>query len=287
MICQEAREWIMNAEEPARFALAPAPIAAHLPACAACQSLVARLGRFEQAWRDQPLPDAAAQSKARFLAGLPSVTKPGVTRVRNRIWSPPRWAMAASLLFVCLVSFWLVAGRQTAQANTDVIEQLIDWNLEISNTPAEQRGVVFAREATLRRSMNQSRLSEDDRSFAESLLQTGADLARTTEGVDEIDHLHNVADRLVERLGAATARNDPKAADKHARHYERIAQRNRDKVARLKSAPPKGDKKQKLDKVLAREQRRQERLESLHQNAPAPTKKAVRRMLDQSKKAVE
>src|SRR5262249_30281486 len=66
MSCPEVQSWLLQAEDPADLAGAPAEVARHVPTCAACQALLRSLGRLERGWRSLPLAGAAAAARERF-----------------------------------------------------------------------------------------------------------------------------------------------------------------------------------------------------------------------------
>src|SRR4051794_20095092 len=56
MICQTATDWLLTADHPVRLLDAPPDVAAHVRGCPACQQVMTRVARLDQAWRELPVP---------------------------------------------------------------------------------------------------------------------------------------------------------------------------------------------------------------------------------------
>ncbi|MFL5338612.1 MAG: hypothetical protein ACJ8F7_00460 [Gemmataceae bacterium] len=278
MICERVQEWLLRAES---LAGAPEGVAIHLRSCPDCQRLVQRVGRLEQRWRDEPLPASAHDSRDAFLQRLKPTVQP---RPAYRRWlAPAVWAVAASLLLMIGLSALLLSSPQKAHADPDVIGQLVDWNLEISEAAPEERQQLFAQKAeALKANLAKAQLSGEDRAIANSLMENGAWLTSNEEPLEEAERFNTLADQLLVRVETAAGRNDA-AGQKLARQFQRVASRGVD--AKLEQAKVEGDQKKqaRLEKIQARDAKRLQELERLHELAPALTKKELKKVIEQAK----
>src|SRR5262245_44288430 len=165
MDCQRAQDWLLQAEDP-RPGCFPAEVAEHVGRCPTCGQLGLQLARLEQAWRQQPLPPSAETARAAFLKRLPSRPNSlGPRRLRFPRLTPPRWAIAALVLLTVGMSAWLLWPAPGVQASGDVVGQLIDWDLQLSEAPtAAERSRIFARQAeALKEGLHQAEMPAEDR----------------------------------------------------------------------------------------------------------------------------
>jgi hypothetical protein len=289
MMCAQAKQWLLQAELPRELKDAPADVAAHLRDCAECQRLVEQLQVIEREWREQPLPASAAEAREDFLR-IHGDEAPRPSEVRRRFVAP-RWLVAACLIVAVGVTGWFMAQPQKAHADSDVIDRLIDWNLQLSDAGEAERRELFAGQVEFLRA-DSAKLPDEDRAFAESLIRNGEFLASNPEPLETADRFAVLADQLVERLDHAAARNDPKASAKLARQYMHVANRGvKPKLERAaRQAAADEARQRRLDKIAQREAnqfaklaRMQERLEKMHDAAPPASKKELRKLLDESK----
>src|SRR5262249_1633535 len=85
----------------------------------------------------------------------------------------PRWIIAASVAAAVPLTFLSVAFRRQP-SRQDPIPELVDWTVDLSETPLPDRRVSYeAKVGGLQKSVNEARLSDDDRVLANSLLATG------------------------------------------------------------------------------------------------------------------
>jgi hypothetical protein len=179
-----------------------------------------------------------------------------------------------------------VASQEKAPPNSagnDVIARLIDLNLKISDeTNGEARERLFA-DRVVAMKADVAQLPESDRQFAESLVQDGEWLAKHTEPLDNADRFTVLADQLVDRIDSAST--DANATARLVTYYEFVSTRGiQQKLDRAARAATKDEaRQQQMDKILARETKRLEKLERTHAKASAAAKKEIRKILDQSK----
>jgi hypothetical protein len=290
MICSQAKGWLLQAALPEELAIAPPDVAAHIRRCADCQRLIQQLHRMERIWDEQPLPESAELVREQFLARQAiEPSRPRAVVSRGLVLA--RWTVVASVLLCVGLTVFFMSAPQPAHAESDVVEKLIDWNLQLSEltTPAEREKLYTERVGALKADLAKSPLSDDDRNFAESLLNNGQWLTSSTEPLDEADRFNHLADQIVDRVQAAAARSDAAAAKKNAKQYTLITTKGIDaKLERAEAAKAaraaKADEafQRKMERLMAREENRLKKLETMHKNAPDPTRKEIRKMLDQT-----
>jgi hypothetical protein len=279
MNCATARDWLLSADT----AAASPDLAAHLQGCPACAALARDIVALEARWRARPLPANAATSKAAFLAHLanPATPAPQAAPAPRRWREFLGWATALVLLIGAGAVVLVFGPGRDAEAHPDVIEQLVDWNIDLSEAaPADRERIYHERREALQKSLGKALLDADDRKLAERLLDNGGWLAGHEDPVEELDRFTGVADTLLERIEAAGA--DPAKADRLARQFrkvnERAIGRNVEKVRAAKIADPQ--KKKLVHRLLKKDAERAEQLMDLIEKSPDLTKKELRQALD-------
>jgi hypothetical protein len=261
MNCQRAQDWLLQADRPGRLEEAPAEVGTHVRTCADCRRLVGKLERLEQHWREEPLPAEAEKARDAFLQRLPAAaTAPSVTHPPRR-WSLPRWLVAAGVFLAVGLGTWLLFPAQKAQAEDDVVERLLDWNLDLSGTPSQaKRSRLYAERApALQADLHKPDLPHGDRDMAEKLIETAGWLAQHNDPVEEAERFNAIADQLLERLHAAAPHGDERLLARLARRYQRLAEQGIDRnLERAAAAPADPERNQRLERVRQRDLRRAE-----------------------------
>jgi hypothetical protein len=290
MDCRRVQDWLLQAEDPRPEGSPSREIADHVRRCPACGRLASAVVNLERAWREQPLPASADRARAAFLKRFrPRPTDAVPRRFRFPRLTPPRWAVAALLLLTVGLSVWLLWPAPAVHASGDLVEQLIDWNLQLSEapTPAERNRIYDQQAAVLKKELLQAKLPAEDRELAEKLLDTGSWLTEHDDPLDEADKFDEVADHLVQRMQSADARGDGKEMSRLARHYRRVAERGIGaKLDRMEEASAAdAERQKKLDRLAQRDDRRAEALEGMLEHAPhAAPREEIRSALESSKK---
>lgn len=292
MTCQSAREWIVTAEAPADIGSASEDAAAHIRQCPACQKIIAEIGSIERCWRDLPISPRAETSKAAFLKRLANSASPVPTSPKSkpRRWKRVlAWTTAAAVFAAAgagVLFFW--PSQQVVEAHPDVIEQLVDWNLELTEAPtqADRERIFVENHEKLLARMKQAKLNDADRDLAEHLLDNGHWLAKNDDPVEELHRYNRMADRLMEKLEAAAAKADAAQSDRMARQYAKIAERGIDgNLARIKVAKVVDpDRRQRIKQMMKEDQDRSALLTKLAEKGPVATQKELRRALELSSK---
>jgi hypothetical protein len=284
MNCDLAQTWLLNADAPADYPAGAAEIAEHVRGCGQCQKLAQDVVRLEQLWRDRPLPGRAETSKAGFLVRLQQLPAPASEKPKAHRWSALRYWAAAALLFIVLGGGFLFFGPgRHAEARPDVIEQLIDWNLDLSEAPAADRERIFsARQESLQKSVGAAQLGQSDRALAQELLANGSWLAHHQDPVEELQRFNTMADELLEQVRTS----DVVRADRFARQFRKVNERAIDpameRVRAIAAADP--ERRKLINRILKHDKERAAQIYEILERSPDITKKELRQALDMAQK---
>jgi hypothetical protein len=279
MDCHNARDWLLDAEAPGRLEDAPAGLAAHVEACVSCRRLAGRLDALEQSYRDELRPLTGETGRVAFLARL-EAPRPA-RRVLLR-----RWALAAAVLLAIGVAAWVLWPAPRQDGTADVIERLLAWNLDLTGSPTpDQRSDVYAERAPLlKEALREADLAPEDRQLAVALLESGTWLAANVDPADEADRFNHLADQLLAQLDEATTKKDAKRIRWLAKFYRRVAERGIQANLKRAASSTAPNVKRKLERVIARDAERTEKLAELLQRAPNASLEEIRRALDAGRK---
>lgn len=276
MKCARAKNWLLNSEP---LMNAPADVADHMRTCSICQRSRDDLARLERNYRCQPLPPSAWTSQARFLR-----------RLQPRHLRSPRlrWLAAALLMLAFGGVLWLAGPGPQVQAASNVLDRLIEWNLTLAAVkPGPDRQILHAQRATLLdNDLRVAVLSPEDRELAQQLFQFGSWQVINNDPLEEAERFALVADQLMERLQSAKIRKQPQDSDRFARQYRRIAEQGLtiklDLAMKVKNLDHQ--KKNRLEKLLAKNARRLEALHQISEQLPDAPRKELRKALDHGRK---
>src|SRR5205823_4948443 len=113
-----------------------------------------------------------------------------------------------------------------AQASSDIVERLVDWNLDLTIADAEERQRLFSEnESALRKEIKDAKLSPDDEAWAEKFLETGRALANNTDPVVEADLLNDLRDDLIVKVEAASKKGNEADSRRYANCYQKVMER--------------------------------------------------------------
>jgi hypothetical protein len=285
MDCRATRDWLLQAEYPARLDDGPAGLAAHVAGCDACRRLLGELQRLEADYSALPLPASAEHARDAFLARMPiALALPPRRRFSKAIQVR---AAAVLLLLVLGTTVWFLPPVPPGQQPQDLVEQLIDWNLDLadSSTADERQHLHDEQARPLRSAVEHAGLPAADRDLAETLLETGEFIATTqADPMTQADRFNDLADKLVALIDAAN-KKDAKRLLKLAGYYRRIADEGIEaNLQRAEQNDAKGPTRKKRDKVLRRAADRADQLMRLLEDLPSATRKDVRRALDSTRK---
>jgi len=291
MDCRDARDLLLEADDPSEGGNLAPELAAHVAGCAACRQLAEDVLRLELAWRSLPVPDVSGRAKAAFLDRLrvPLVEVVPQTKVRRQTVAPVRWLVAASVLVALGIGGSLIVWMPRAQASSDVVERLVHWNLDLSEarSPAERSRIYDGNASSFNEAVRRARLPEDERELAESLLQNAPWLTRNKDPLDEADRFNEVADKLATRMRTATRGGDSRRAGYYARLYRKVqAQGIEAKLETLeKSGTLDFDRRRKLERIVLRDDDRMNDLLALLERTPDPTRKEIKQALGLARKS--
>src|SRR5947209_20502932 len=163
MTCDPARDWLLHAD---RVDAPPADVVEHLRACADCRALAARLDRLESCYRAMPLPASAESARVAFL-GRATIRPAVISAPAGRRWlAVPRWLLAAVLLAAVGLGVWALVTPGEARASGGLVEQLLDWNLELADAGADPAHAA-SRAAAFQADLQNAALPTDARALAE------------------------------------------------------------------------------------------------------------------------
>jgi len=281
MTCDDTREWLLSCDQPT---VGSAEALAHLETCPACRQVQAGIVRIEENWRARPLPARSQQAKHAFLERLATPARPEAKRTRR--FAVPSWVMAAAVFLVVgsgILFFW---PTQQVEAHPDVLDQLIEWNLQMSeaSTAADRKRIYRDRHELLKRSLKQARLNQQEHDLGESLLDNGAWMADNEDPVEELQRFNQVADRLLEHVHFAST--DAPSSDRFARNFrmvsERGIERGFDRIKPEKIVDP--EHKVKFIKLIKADAERIAKIINMVDLTPDITTRELKRALELSNK---
>jgi hypothetical protein len=242
MNCQPVRIWLLQADtlKPGAW---PTEVGDHVAQCASCKKLARKVRKLEHKWRDeQPVAEEIESSKAAFLKKLrkrQKATNPATVPVEREELDSPRetktkpdkdsrlvvlqfvrWGVgavsAAAVILVCITALaWLLFSPSETYASTDVVDRLLDLNLQISNAEGKARKRLYdENEKSIVQDLQRARLNEDEREFAEELLENCRFLAENDDPVEEVNRINDIADRIKSREDVASKKGDEKEKEK-------------------------------------------------------------------------
>src|SRR5262245_54256651 len=129
MDCAKSQQWFLEAEVPGDLSQAPPEIVEHLRFCPACTRLLEQICQMEDQWRQLPLPAGVEQARENFLARR-NLRQARTTPSRRRRLLV-RVAVAAAVLLAVGLAGWLWI---LPQAEGDLLDRMIDWNLALSQS---------------------------------------------------------------------------------------------------------------------------------------------------------
>lgn len=289
MTCESARDWLLQADTPTNLAAAPVEVKAHVGTCAGCQKRIRDIAAFEANWRSLPVSPRAEVAKTRFLKHLQQPT-PAVPPARpKRLTKALAWIGVAALFLIAgagILFYW--PNQQPVQAQSDVIEQLVDWNLELTEapTPADRERIFTEKHEKLKVRIKQDKLNDADRELAENLLANGTWLVKNDDPVEELHRFNRMAERMMEKMQHASDRADAQLAERMARQYAKIAERgidgNLERIRFAKGLDP--ERKLKIKQMLKEDQDRDRMLIILVEKGNAASQKELKKALELSGK---
>src|SRR5581483_9506531 len=241
--CQQARDWLLQADEPRPERCPVADVAAHVKACSDCGALVERIRQLESAWRKLPAPGHAQAAQAAFLrrvaepAPIPRPYAPE-PRWKRLLRSSRRLAVAALVLLALGMGWWLLFPGADVQAH-DVVASLIDWNLTLAQAgSAEERQQIYAeREPFLKVAFSKAALSDEERRLAQTLFDHGLWLRANTDPLAQTDIFTDMADLLLDHMYRVSKKGSARDMNRYARQYRRIMEKIDANLDKLGKAP--------------------------------------------------
>src|SRR6185312_2786403 len=133
----------------------------------------------------------------------------------------------------------------------------------------------------LKEQTDQAALPDDQRQIASKLLENGSWLSSHPDPLAGAEHFDEVANLVLDQLNTAATKNQPKAVERLSNQYDRLTthglgiQLKRAKSERLE----KPERKKRYERLLAREEALNQRIEQIVETSPNASKKEIRRLL--------
>jgi hypothetical protein len=277
MLCAAARDWLLMADD---AGCPTSEVADHLAGCTACRALAAQITGLEATVRSSPTPAAAFASRDAFLTRLAPTPK---RRSPIRQYVAMASAIAASLVLGITLAAITRAPKPgqpetiVAQAAPDVVEDLVEWNLRLTEAeaPAEREKLVLEQMPRLQAAVQRMNLSKDDRAFAEKLLANGKRMGETSDPIEEAEGFHEMADSLLVRLDAAA--DDEDRSEHLARMYAQVVDRGVEvNLARAEKQSLKAEKQVRVQNLTRAKHRQAIRAAEVAERIPEKAREHVK-----------
>jgi hypothetical protein len=284
MNCQEAQDWLLRADDPQADLQGAGEVAGHVRRCAECSDFASCCAALEETWRSLPLPPGAERSKAAFLSRFDkSIPAPAprtkmISRRRLLQWCS---ASAAGLL-VAGTGGWLLFSPRQVQADDELLDRLVDWNLQLAQSKTEaERSRLYEKQAqTLGSLIGSKRLPADEAALAGELLEIGAWQVSDQNPVDVAARFAGLADRLLQLAEKAKRRGNNQRMHRMLRQYNRLLSAVESSVGRAEDRGPLDVKHQKtLEHLVRGDSNRVKQLASLLEDAPDAARKEIEHAL--------
>ena len=269
----------------------PAELAAHLGSCADCQAYSRRLRDLERAVGELPVPAGSARAREAFLERVLSPSRVVTPRYRTL---RPALAIAAVFVIAVTLGVWIYSGGEdddpaAFETSAAVLDGTIDLNLQLASTDSleERERVYVERRPKLANRLRTARLNAEDRRLAEQLLDKATYLSKTTDPMDEAEHLTDAEDLLVRRVSDAAAKKDARRMAKLSNLYEKLVEGGVNaKLERAseRSAKPDDDADRRMKRLERRNVESRQRFLSAAEGSSVATGEEVRRAVEVSKK---
>jgi hypothetical protein len=176
---------------------------------------------------------------------------------------------------------WLVVSEREARAADGLVDQLVDWNLDLTLAQSEsERNRVYARQAErFRSALSTASLPEEQRSLAQELLENGSWLVTHQDPAAEADRFGSLSEELLQLAQSAGARGNARRMNKLLRQYNRVLESGIDlNVQRAEASNAlDGKRRAKLDRLALRDADHLQQLASLWEAAPGAARKEIER----------
>jgi hypothetical protein len=284
MQCEQAQQLLLLSDDPHPDRCASPELAEHLRTCPACRTLAEAVCTIEQAWRALPVPAAAECSRDAFLASLPQRAAPRLPWLRQL--TRPRWLAAAALLLAVGLGTLFYLSRPAPEAAPDVVERLIDLNLALTQAASreEQQQILGEKAATLKQTVEQTKLPAGEHDLAQALIANAAWLAEHDDPATAAERFTSVADKLLGKIDAAASAKTSPRLNQLAESYRRITEVGVTANLERAQAAVTPQQKKKLERALVKEAERAKKLAETLERMPDATQKQVRHVLEKPRK---
>jgi len=254
MDCVHAQELILAMETPGRIEAMVPELRRHVESCPACTALAATMVRLEALVPTLPVPDSAA-AKARLQQRLRTTPRSPVHSYR--FVTPQRLAVAAGLLLIVglTVSAVLFLTRR-ADASSELVAQLVDWNVDMAQTPnLKDRSRLFREKAALfSKRLAQGGASGEESALAKALFDQVSWLAEHDDPLAAADRFCSLTELFAKQSQREANVKDYGTSARHLGECQRIRRAGVEaNLARVGSQAHTSEQKERLDSVRRRD----------------------------------
>jgi len=167
----------------------------------------------------------------------PALATPVQPSVARRVvFHKVAWALAACLVVTVGLGLFFAAFPQRAEANPDLLDRLVEWNLVISSAPtlAERQDRFQERADAFADNLATADLRGDERELAAALLANARTMGSEENPLDVAERLEGMSEKMLDWMSAHSNTN-PKRALAMERHYLRFAERSLGIVRRIEA----------------------------------------------------
>ncbi len=198
------------------------------------------------------------------------------------------FAAIADRLVAAGLGVYFVLSSQPARATPGPVDQLIDWNIDLTQaqSPDERARIHSERAIALQGKLDRAKLPTQERELAKTLMENGNWLAEHSDPVAESSRFSDIADMMLAQMESATNANDARQVARLTDGYCRIAKLGIEaNIEReLESGAADDERKERLGRCMKRDADRAEKLTSLAERSPDECRKHFRRASKSSSK---
>ena len=254
MDCTQAQDLLLSMEDPGAIEQMEPELRRHVESCAQCAAVAARVRQIEALVPELPVP-AAASAASRAVLNT-RIKMPVLSAMSYRPMRMQRLALAAGLLLVVGLSLSiLLLLSQPADASTDLVGQLVDWNVEMAQAPNqfERSRLYHEREVAFSKSLAHNTLSADESTLAKALFEQGFWLSEHDDPLAAADRFCSVNELLASQGQRDAAKKNYRASAVRVSESQRIRRAGIEANLVLVSKQASSEQKDLIERVSRRD----------------------------------